>query len=156
MCLRFRFCIHQRVWVLHVLRKCQTNSLFPSVYSWDIDITLILMRLCAGSIGEVDGGSKKVTQRRRNYDDRNEPREGRDVRTHIHCKWSKTLFLCPPMLTNIAGQSSQSGTGMNKKIPMPEPVRYRNKATQSGTGILRYRTEIQDAGMPMPSYAYKV
>ncbi len=37
------------------------------------------------------------------------------------------------------------------KIPMPEPVRYRNKGTQSGTGMLRYRTEIQDAGMPMAS-----
>jgi hypothetical protein len=41
-------------------------------------------------------------------------------------KWSKTLFLCPPMLTDIAGQSSQSGNGMNKKnyeartSPVPE------------------------------------
>jgi hypothetical protein len=34
---------------------------------------------------------------------------------------------------------------------MPEPVRYRNKGTHSGTGMLRYRTEIQDAGMPMPA-----
>ncbi len=44
---------------------------------------------------------------------------------------------------------SQCGTGMNKYL-MPEPVRYRNKGTQSGTGMLRYRTEIQvpeaDAG----------
>jgi hypothetical protein len=46
--------------------------------------------------------------------------------------------------------SGQSGTGMNK-MPMLEPVR--------GTGIrvpspvLRYRTEIQDAGMPMPEGA---
>jgi hypothetical protein len=47
---------------------------------------------------------------------------------------------------------------------LPEPVRYRNKGTQSGTGMLRYRTEIQDAGMPMqvastsmpmPSYGYE-
>ncbi len=36
---------------------------------------------------------------------------------------------------------------------MPGPVRYLNKGTQSGTGMCRYRTEIQDAGMPMPSYA---
>jgi hypothetical protein len=34
---------------------------------------------------------------------------------------------------------------------MPETFRYRNKGTQSGTGMLLYRTEIQDAGMPMPA-----
>jgi hypothetical protein len=32
------------------------------------------------------------------------------------------------------------------------PVRYWDKGNQFGTGMLRYRTEIQDAGMPMPSY----
>jgi hypothetical protein len=36
-----------------------------------------------------------------------------------------------------------------KEMPMPEPVRYRNKGTQFGTGMLRYRTERLDAGMPM-------
>ena len=34
---------------------------------------------------------------------------------------------------------------------MPEPVQYRNKRTQSGTGMLRYRTEKLDARMPMPA-----
>jgi hypothetical protein len=34
---------------------------------------------------------------------------------------------------------------------MPEPARYRRKGTQSGTGMLRYWTEIPYAGMPMPS-----
>jgi hypothetical protein len=34
---------------------------------------------------------------------------------------------------------------------MPEPVRYRNKVTQSGTGMLRYRTEMYDAEMLMPA-----
>jgi hypothetical protein len=34
---------------------------------------------------------------------------------------------------------------------MPEPFRYMNKGTQSGTGMRRYRTEIQGAGMPMPA-----
>jgi hypothetical protein len=29
---------------------------------------------------------------------------------------------------------------------MPEPVRYQNKGTQSGTGLI-----LQDAGMPMPA-----
>jgi hypothetical protein len=36
-------------------------------------------------------------------------------------------------------------------MPMPEPVRYRSKGFQSGTGMLRFRTEIQVAGMPMPT-----
>ncbi len=48
------------------------------------------------------------------------------------------------------------------KMPMLEPVWYLNEGTQSGTGMLQYRTEIQDAGMlmlgtstlmPMTSYA---
>jgi hypothetical protein len=34
---------------------------------------------------------------------------------------------------------------------MPEPVRYRNKGAKSVTGMLCYRTEIHDAGMPMPA-----
>ncbi len=32
--------------------------------------------------------------------------------------------------------------------------RNRNKRTQSGTGMLQYRTEIQEAGMPMPMPSY--
>jgi hypothetical protein len=32
---------------------------------------------------------------------------------------------------------------------MPELVRYRNKGTHSGNRLLRYRTEIKDARMPM-------
>jgi hypothetical protein len=31
------------------------------------------------------------------------------------------------------------------------PVRYRNKETQSSTGMLQYWAKIQDAGMPMPA-----
>ncbi len=38
-----------------------------------------------------------------------------------------------------------------REMPMPEPVRYLNKETQSGTRMRRYRTVIQDAGMPMPA-----
>jgi hypothetical protein len=40
------------------------------------------------------------------------------------------------------------GTGMNKKMSMPEAVRYRNKGIQYITGMLRYQTEMQDAGIP--------
>ncbi len=40
------------------------------------------------------------------------------------------------------------------KIPMLEPARYRNKKTQSGTGMLRYRNEIQDAGLPAAPSLY--
>ncbi len=38
-----------------------------------------------------------------------------------------------------------------KIIMMPEPFRYWNKETQSGTGILWYWTEMIDAGIPMPA-----
>jgi hypothetical protein len=47
-------------------------------------------------------------------------------------------------------------------MAMLDPARYRNKETQFGTGMLRYRTEMLNAGMqmpaasasmPMPSYA---
>ncbi len=46
--------------------------------------------------------------------------------------------------------SSQSGTGL-KKLMMPEQVLYRTMLTQSGIFLVRYRTKIRDAGMPMPA-----
>ncbi len=49
--------------------------------------------------------------------------------------------------------SSQSGTGL-KKLTMPEQVRYRTKLTQSGIFLVRYRTTIRDAGMPMPALVF--
>jgi hypothetical protein len=45
--------------------------------------------------------------------------------------------------------SDQSGTGL-KKLMMLGIVRYRTKPRQSGIFLVRYRTEIIDAGMPMP------
>jgi hypothetical protein len=45
----------------------------------------------------------------------------------------------------------QSGTVIKKKLTMPGQVRYRTKPRQSGIFLVRYRTEIIDAGMPMPS-----
>jgi hypothetical protein len=39
----------------------------------------------------------------------------------------------------------------NKK-PLLEPVRYQNKEIKYGTGVLRNRIEIKDAGLPMNSY----
>jgi hypothetical protein len=57
--------------------------------------------------------------------------------------------------------SDQSGTGI-KKLTMPGQVRYRIKPRQSGIFMVRYQTEIIDAGMPvlvswmpMPSYVHK-
>jgi hypothetical protein len=38
-----------------------------------------------------------------------------------------------------------------RKMSMPEPVRYRKKETQSDTEILRYRTELLNAGLLMPA-----
>jgi hypothetical protein len=58
-----------------------------------------------------------------------------------------TPFLNAGMSDCLA--SSQPGIQMDKKAVV-EPVRYRNKGTQSGTVMLRYWTEVQDAGMPMP------
>ncbi len=58
-----------------------------------------------------------------------------------------TPFLNARMSDCLA--SSQSGIQMNKNAVV-EPVRYRNKGTQSDTLMLQYWTEVQDAGMPMP------
>jgi hypothetical protein len=41
-----------------------------------------------------------------------------------------------------------------KKLTMPELVRYRNKVSQSGIFLFRYRTETTDAGMPMPALVF--
>ncbi len=38
-----------------------------------------------------------------------------------------------------------------KKLTMPKSVRYRTKLTQSGIFLVRYRTKIRDARMPMPA-----
>jgi hypothetical protein len=48
-----------------------------------------------------------------------------------------------PEAVQYRNKGTQSGAG--------KAVKYRNKGTQSGAGMIRYRTEIQDAGMPMPA-----
>jgi hypothetical protein len=35
-------------------------------------------------------------------------------------------------------------------MPIREPIRYRNRETQSDTGMLRYLPEMIDAGIQMP------
>ena len=58
---------------------------------------------------------------------------------------------CTPFLNagmSDCPASSQSGTRKNK---IADAVLHRNKGTQSGTRMLQYRTDKQDAGMP--SYA---
>ncbi len=71
------------------------------------------------------------------------------------------VSLALPLLVRTR-QNTTVYEGKYGKIPIPEPFWYRIKETQSGTGMLRYRTEMQDAGMlmpaesasmPMPSYA---
>jgi hypothetical protein len=47
--------------------------------------------------------------------------------------------------------SDQSGTGL-KKLTMTGIVQYRTKPKQSGIFLVQYRTEIIDAGMPMPAF----
>ncbi len=49
--------------------------------------------------------------------------------------------------------SNQSGTGL-KKLTMPGIVWYRTKLWQSDIFLVRYQTEIIDAGMPMPALVF--
>jgi hypothetical protein len=64
------------------------------------------------------------------------------VNIHVHIYRNAGMPDCPT--------SSQSGTGL-KKTNMPKQVRYRTKLTLSGIFLVRYRTRIRDAGMPMPA-----
>ncbi len=41
-----------------------------------------------------------------------------------------------------------------KKLNMPELLRYRTKPMQSGIFLVQYRTELVDAGMPMPALIF--
>jgi hypothetical protein len=47
--------------------------------------------------------------------------------------------------------SDQSGTEMKKNNDAPGPVQYRIKPMESDIFLVRYRTEIMNAGMPMPA-----
>jgi hypothetical protein len=60
------------------------------------------------------------------------------------------VFVCINAGMPDCSASDQSGTGL-KKLTMPGTVRYRTKPRQSGIFLVRYRTEIIDAGMPMPA-----
>jgi hypothetical protein len=51
--------------------------------------------------------------------------------------------------------SSQSSTGL-KKITILEQVWYWTKLTQSGSLVVRYRTKIWDAGMPIPALVFSM
>jgi hypothetical protein len=50
--------------------------------------------------------------------------------------------------------SGQSGSRLKKKLTKPEQVQYRTKKTQSGILLVRYRTNIWDAGMPTPALVF--
>jgi hypothetical protein len=66
------------------------------------------------------------------------------VRVHVRVRVNVRVRVraCPA--------SDQSGTGL-EKLTMPGIVQYRTKPRQSGIFLVRYRTEIIDAGMPMPA-----
>jgi hypothetical protein len=66
---------------------------------------------------------------------------------HVHVSVHVHIYRNAGMLDCLA--PGQSGTGL-KKLMMPEQVRYRTKLTQPGIFLVRYRTRIRDAGMPMP------
>jgi hypothetical protein len=64
------------------------------------------------------------------------------------------MFVCVCVCINTrmpdCPASDQSGTGL-KKLTLQGIVRYRTKPRQSGIFLVRYRTEIIDAEMPMPA-----
>jgi hypothetical protein len=78
------------------------------------------------------------------------------VSVHVHAAHHRCVCVCECVFVCInAGMPDcpafeQSGTGL-KKITMPEQVRYGTKLTQSGIFLVRYRTKIRHAGMPMPA-----
>jgi hypothetical protein len=66
---------------------------------------------------------------------------------HIHIFVYMYIYKC----RNAGLSGIQSVWYRNeKKLTMPEQVRYWTKPTQSGIFCVRYRTKILDAGMPMP------
>jgi hypothetical protein len=77
------------------------------------------------------------------------------LQVHVHATHHRCLSVCVFVCVCInAGMpncpaSDQSGTEL-KKLTMPGLVRYRTKPRQSGIFLVRYRTGIIDAGMPMP------
>jgi hypothetical protein len=87
------------------------------------------------------------------------------VSVHLHAAHhrcvcvTECVFVCRFMFVCInAGMpdclaSDQSGTGI-QKITMPGQVQCRTKPRQSGIFMVRYRTEIVDAGMPMPALVF--
>jgi hypothetical protein len=60
------------------------------------------------------------------------------------------VFMCINAGMPDSPASDQSGTKM-KTLAMSGMVRYRTKLRQSGNFLVWYRTEIIDAGMPMPA-----
>jgi hypothetical protein len=78
---------------------------------------------------------------------------------HVHAAHHRCVCVCEFVFVCInAGMldcpaSDQSGIGI-KKLTMPGQVRYRTKPRQSGIFLVRYWTEIIDAGMPMPALVF--
>jgi hypothetical protein len=72
---------------------------------------------------------------------------------HVHVNVHVHIYRNAGMPNRPA--SSQSSTGL-KKLMIPEQVRYRTKLTQPGIFVVRYRTKIRDAGMPMPALVFSM
>jgi hypothetical protein len=88
-----------------------------------------------------------------------------NVSVHVHAAHHRCVCVCEGVFVCVfvfvcinAGMldcpaSNQSGTGI-KKLTMLGQVRYRTKPRQSGIFLVRYRTEIIDAGIPMPALVF--
>jgi hypothetical protein len=67
------------------------------------------------------------------------------VRVCVHVRVRVRVYKC----RNAGLSGIRSVRYRNEKLTMPGMVRYRTKPRQSSIFLVRYRTEIIDAGMPM-------
>jgi hypothetical protein len=87
------------------------------------------------------------------------------VSVHVHAAHHRCVCVCECVFVCVfefvcinarmpdCPASDQSGTGI-KKLTMPGQVQYQTKPRQSGIFLVRYRTEIIDAGLPMPALVF--
>ncbi len=73
------------------------------------------------------------------------------VSVHVHAGHHRCVCVFVCINAGMPDQHPNSPVPDWKKLTMPEQVWYRTKFTQSGIFLVRYRTKIWHAGMPMPA-----
>jgi hypothetical protein len=75
------------------------------------------------------------------------------LHVHVHvacpCQCCMSMYIYTEMPEWRTVRNPVSPVTDWKKLMIPEQTRYRTKLTQSSIFLVRYRTKIQDAGMPM-------